>query len=457
MQKPVCRSWTHGCSATLYNSPYDSVNSYSATLKYLYGLQSRGMKFGLRNMRHLLDSAGNPETRFASIHIAGTNGKGSTSAFLASIAMEAGYATALYTSPHLVRFTERIRINGREIPERRLVDYAKTLRQAIEEVHATFFEATTCIAFQYFADEGVDVAIVEAGLGGRLDSTNVLTPLASVITNVGLDHTDILGKTIRSIAKEKGGIIKPMTPLVTGSEDPKALKVFQRIAKINDSPFQKASNVVKQRVDSGSNRVSFQSRSFSIPSINLGLAGPHQFLNARLALATIQVLKNDPALRSNISRVNTASVRRGLINVVRNTGLHGRLETFGRKPRYIMDVAHNPPGIRSLVNALRALGHKNLIVVFGVMKDKDYPAIVSQLKRIATAIVAVSPRVKRSLSARMLYRYIRSKGIQARLGGTVREGLKLAGKDVRHSEPIIVTGSHYVVGEALEFALRKRA
>jgi dihydrofolate synthase/folylpolyglutamate synthase len=409
-------------------------------------------------MRHLLKSVNNPENRFPSIHIAGTNGKGSTSAFLASIAMEAGHKTGLYTSPHLIRFTERIRINGKEIAERRLVEYVKALRTAIEEVHATFFEATTCIAFQYFADERVDVAIIEAGLGGRLDSTNVLKPMASVVTNIGLDHTDILGKTIGAIAREKGGIIKPGIPCVTGSTDFRAIRVLHRIATQKGAAFRQAQNIVKSTAvgDHGS-WISLSSRSFSIRKARLGLAGPHQFMNAQLALATLEVLKHQQACLSFARRIDTTAVRRGLMQVVRNTGLRGRLETFGRQARYIMDVAHNTPGIRSLVDTLQTLGYKNLVVVFGVMKDKDYPAMLKELSRIAAIVIPVAPTSKRALSPRRLLAHIRSKGIPAKFGGTVQDGLRSAKRYYSRPSPILVTGSHYVVGEALEFLDHKKA
>lgn len=415
------------------------------------------MKFGLRNMKHLLEHSGNPETCFPSLHIAGTNGKGSTSAFLASIVMEAGYRTALYTSPHLVRFTERIRINGREIPERRLVSYARALRPAIEEVSATFFEATTCIAFRYFADEGVDIAVIEAGLGGRLDSTNVLEPIASIITNVGLDHTAILGTTIRAIAKEKGGIIKSGVPSLTGAINLTALDVLQRIASERRSAFYHAETVVKCSIALRNSRVSFWSPAFSVKNVTLGLIGRHQHANAQLAIATLQIIKNHGSHSAQVIRIGNAAIRRGLINVVRNAGLHGRLETFGRNPRYILDVAHNPPGIRSLVDALQGLGHEKLTVVFGVMRDKDYRAIVRELRRVARTIVVVSPRVERSLGARALYKHIRGMGIPVKLGGNVRNGLRMAAKQPYKPEPILVTGSHYVVGEALEFLRRKKA
>lgn len=431
------------------------MNSYKATQQYLYGLQHRGMKFGLRNIRYLLQCVENPERRFRSIHIAGTNGKGSTAAFLASILMEAGYKTALYTSPHLVRFTERIRIDGHEIPEWKLVSYAKQLRPAVERVRATFFEATTCIAFRYFADEEVDVAIIEAGLGGRLDSTNVLAPMASVITNIGLDHTDILGKTIGAIAREKGGIIKRGVACVTASEDKTALAQLRKIARDRHSTLGLAGQIVTCAIDEESpESVSFQSRSFSVRDVNVGLKGKHQLHNARLAVATLDVLKRDRKFRFLTRRINNATVCRGLEHVVKNTGIRGRLETFGRSPQYVLDVAHNPAGIHTLTEALRLRGSKPFTVVFGVMRDKDYPSMIDALAPAAIRIIAVAPTTERALSARILFKHLRSRNLPGRYGGSVAKGLMLARS---FGTAVLITGSHYVVGEALKYLRSKKA
>lgn len=413
------------------------------------------MKFGLRNMRYLLQSVGNPEKTFSSIHVVGTNGKGSTSAFLASILMEAGCRTGLYTSPHLVRFTERIRIDGKELSERSLVAYADALRPSIERVHATFFEATTCIAFQYFADRGVDIAVVEAGLGGRLDSTNVLMPLASVITNVGLEHTEILGKTVRAIAREKGGIIKPGIPCITASTDAGVLKTLEAIAASRGSPLVRAKRVVRSTI-SGKNRVAFTSRSFSLRNIDLGLGGEHQVTNAQLALATLHILRRRKGCPAEVYRIGSRILRRGLKNPVQNTGLRGRLEAVGGSRGYILDVAHNPPGIRALVQSLEKEGVKDIVIVFGVMKDKAYRQMIENMEGIASAIIAVAPKMKRALKAGRLFRHILSMGIPARYGGTVSQGMRIA-KSVTHGSPSLVTGSHYVVGEALRFLGRKKA
>ncbi|MEK9136183.1 MAG: folylpolyglutamate synthase/dihydrofolate synthase family protein, partial [Bacteroidota bacterium] len=387
-----------------------------------------------------------------------TNGKGSTAAFLASITMEAGYKTGLYTSPHLVRFTERIRINGAEIPEKRLVAYARALRPMIEKCRATFFEATTCIAFQYFADEGVDIAIIEAGLGGRLDSTNVLKPMVSVITNVGLDHTDILGRTIPAIAREKGGIIKKGVPCITAATDASTLRTLRGIAARKHTRLLRSQRVVSFGLHrTEASKVAFRSRAYSIPGVQLGLAGPHQRQNAQLAVAALEILRRNHEQRSSFERIDVSAIQRGLRNVVQNTGLHGRLERIGPEKRYILDVAHNPPGIRTLVDALRSGGMNDLVVVFGVMKDKDYRAMVAGLSRVSGILIPVAPEGERALSARKLFDYVRQQRIPVLPGGTVRQGLRSARKHCRPSQRILITGSHYVVGEALDYLCRKKA
>ena len=415
------------------------MNSYNQTLKYLYGLQTRGMKFGLRNTRMLLRAVGNPERTFASIHIAGTNGKGSTAAFLASMFMEAGYRTGLYTSPHLIRFTERIRIDGVEIPEERLVRYADSLRPTIELVHATFFEATTCIAFQYFADERVDIAIVETGLGGRVDSTNLLKPLVSIITTIAFDHQEYLGNTIKSIAREKGGIIKPGVPLVTGVSDPEALGVLRRIAAKRRAPF----HLVRG--------------SHALPGgLRPGFSGPHQVLNARLAVTAVSLLHARNVAGRTFGRLDPAAVRRGLARVRLNTGLRARLEAWHGSKRILLDVAHNPDGIRTLIDALPSSAKGGLVVVFGVMRDKDYVSMVNHLVPVSKTLIVVSPRTGRALPTGELYLVARKAGGNVRKAGSVRNGVGRAMKAAGKSGCVLITGSHYVVGEALQFLEKGR-
>lgn len=422
--------------------------SYRATLRFLYGLQVRGMKLGLANTRALLASLGQPQRDFPCFHVAGTNGKGSTSAFIASILQEAGFTTGLYTSPHLVRFTERIRINGKEIPEARLVEYTQKLRPEIEARRATFFEATTCIALKYFADEQVDVAVIETGLGGRFDATNVLTPVVSVITNISLEHTEILGNTVRAIAREKAGIIKQGVPIVTGAEDPEALEVFRSTARRRSSPFIRARDLA--RIKTQRRAVILNVAGMKPVRIRPGLVGPHQTKNAELAVAAL--LTVGTRIGGVILRraLHAEVLRRGLRRVRENTGLRGRLEQkrLGGKT-FFFDVAHNPAGMETLATALRRV--RPVAVIFGMLQDKDIGAMLPQAARLGGRLVCVTAETPRCLKSSVLVRKAVGMGIDAVDGGSVPEGVRMASRIPGGT--VVVCGSHYVVGPALE-ALR---
>ncbi|MER3523055.1 MAG: dihydrofolate synthase [Ignavibacteria bacterium] len=434
------------------------VLSYNTTLRFLYGLQRRGMKFGLRNIRRLLASVGNPERRFLSIHVGGTNGKGSTSAFLASVFTEAGYKTGLYTSPHLVRFTERIRIDGKEMPEERLVEYVRALRPMVEQTRATFFEATTCVAFQYFADEKVDIAIVEVGLGGRLDSTNVIVPLLSVITNVSLEHTEYLGDTVEKIAREKGGIIKPHAPCVTASRDDGVVRTLQQIARRRHAPLYQverrgATCVLREK--KGTLHVAFTARRLHADNVTLGLAGRYQVVNAATAFAALDVLIADAKFVRRFPLVNVEGVRKGFERVLANTGLRGRLERVGKN--FLLDVAHNADGMRTLVETLPARSSKNMIAVFGVLTDKDYASMCRLLGARVRHVVTVRAHTSRALPATTLAREFARCGYRATPARNVQHGLMIARKLAAPGDTILVTGSHYVVGEALTLIEQRNA
>lgn len=452
--------------------------TYSATLRYLYSLQYRGIKVGLRNIRVLTASMGHPERSYPCFHCAGTNGKGSTTSFLASILTESGYRTGLYTSPHLVNFTERIRIDGVPIPERRLVEYTRELRPVIEETGSTFFEATTCIAFRYFADEGVDIAVIETGLGGRLDATNVVNPLVSIITNIGLDHQDILGNTIRKIAREKAGIIKSGSPVVTLAEG-EALEVLKQTAKRLGTPLHGRESIVDSlavlhpdrdrkirgsgRTSGGEARMTLSVRFSAVEQLKAGgirpgLPGAHQVWNASLAVAALTLVTS----RGLFRKVTAGTIQRGLKRVVRNTGLRGRMERIQAKCGEIyVDVGHNPDGIRTVVNALLEQKIRFSCAVFGAMADKDTRGMLGELRRCVDKVIAVRPRIKRAATVAALVRQGRQLGIDMRPGGNVGEGIKKARDLVKnateHRKPrILIVGSHYLAGEALS-ALEKNA
>lgn len=430
--------------------------SASDTLRYLYGLQYRGMKFGLRNIRALLASAGHPESAFPSIHVAGTNGKGSTAAFLASALQEAGCRTGLYTSPHLIRFTERVRVNGREIPEERLAYYVAVLRPAIEKSQATFFEATTCVAFLYFADEGVDIAVVETGLGGRLDATNVLRPLVSVITNVSFDHREYLGNSLRAIAREKAGIIKRRTPVVTASTDPVVLSVLRRTSAQRATRLSLSSRMVHTRPAGTAGKIVFRSAGLTIGPVRPGLPGEFQRGNAALAVAALSLLLRRRNARRGIPGLTARAIGRGLARVRNNTGLNGRLQRIRSGGGVLLDVAHNLEGIRTLKRELGTMKHPPRVAVFGVMKDKEYGPMLDELADAIGTLVAVAPANRRALPVALLVQEARKRGIHAVPGGSVASGLRRA-RSIAGRRLLLVTGSHYVAGEALSTLCGKDA
>jgi len=432
------------------------VKSSFRAIKYLYSLEERGIKFGLRNIRILLASVGNPHRQFPAIHIAGTNGKGSTCSFLASIAMEGGCKTGLYTSPHVVRFTERICIDGKEIAEDELAEYVQDLRPSIEATGATFFEATTCIAFRYFADRKVDVAIIETGLGGRLDATNVVRPLLSVITNVSADHLEFLGSTLRSIAKEKGGIIKPGIPCVTASTDSLICRTLSTIAQRRHTKLYRAADLVRMHKPFGNVRtqsIDLWGQHVRAENNTLGLPGSHQGENARLACAAIELLHRQEGALAR--RFTNQAIARGLRRVRINTSLRGRLESIGRRKQYILDVGHNPDAMKTIAKTLRENSTKGFVVVFGVMRDKEYTSMIQELAPVAAIFVTVQAKTRRSLPEGVLRREIGRQNLPVRKGGSVLSGLTIARKLAGKKLKVLVTGSHYVVGEAASFLDRR--
>lgn len=419
------------------------------TLKFLYGLQSFGIKVGLRNIRLLLASVGNPERSFASIHIAGTNGKGSTSAMIASIASSAGYRTGLYTSPHLISFNERIRINGIPIPDRVLARYTALLEPTAVRIRATFFEVTTAIAFTYFADQKIDLAVVETGLGGRLDATNVLRPLVTVISNISRDHTEYLGYTLSEIAAEKAGIMKRGTPCITAVPRGIALTVLKRTsskrgAVLIESDEAVSADVLSETLRGVTLRVRSPKRSYN--NLFVALAGGHQVKNATLALLALEELEK----QSSVYKFNLSDFRGGMKDIRRNSGFRGRLEVLRRSPLIVADVAHNPAAVRSLALSIRKLLGKSLVTIFGVMKDKEYRRMMGPLAGVSRVMIAVEPKTERAMRSDELVKVLRRYSGCAIDGGRVARGVELALKQRRRSEAILIVGSHYVVGEAME-------
>ncbi len=389
----------------------------------------------------------NPERSFPAIHVAGTNGKGSTSAMIAASLTAAGFRVGLYTSPHLVDFTERIRIDGRKMPIHRVADYTRHLRRQIRRSRATFFDATTAIAFRYFADEGVDIAVIETGLGGRWDSTNVITPLVSVITSIGMEHREYLGNTLRKIAFEKAGIIKRGVPLVVGDIGRPAIDVILKRAARLDSkvtPIARSTSIRNSRPDAAGLTADFEAGGKMFRRLRVAAAGGYQAHNARLALQVLRTLGT--AAPSFALPVD--AIRCGFTSLRELTGFSGRLQLISRDPTILADVAHNPDGMIALARALRELHSGEFRIVFGVMKDKEFGPMLDLLRPLARMFYFVRAATPRSRDPRELSDYCHDRRCPARSAGSVAGGVRMAIDDGQGRDPILVTGSHFVVGEA---------
>jgi dihydrofolate synthase/folylpolyglutamate synthase len=381
-------------------------------------------KKDLTNTLILAKHLGNPEKMVRCIHVAGTNGKGSTSHMLASIFMEAGYKTGLYTSPHLKDFRERIKIDGKEIPEDAVVGFIARNKTFFEENQLSFFEMTVGLAFDHFAKENIDIAIIETGLGGRLDSTNIITPLLSVITNIGIDHTQILGNTIESIAREKAGIIKPGVPVVIGEYTPETKPVF--IAKADEckSDIYFASDEINE----------------SVPS---DLLGDYQEHNKKTVIRSVQILRKHQQFA-----VSDAHIKTGLMHVVKNTGLLGRWQQVGEHPTIICDTAHNSHGLQIVMKQIMESKFDQLHIVLGVVNDKDLDEILPLLPRSAHYYFC-RPNIPRGLGAEILSEKALHYDLKGSAYESVSEAYDKARENASENDLIYVGGSNFVVAEIL--------
>ncbi len=419
------------------------IKDCDEALSYLYNLERFGMKLDLSNINALMKHLGNPHLKFPSIHIAGTNGKGSVAAMLHSILCEAGYRTALYTSPHLVDFRERIRVGQEPVEKDFIFDFVQELKDEIDQNGYTFFEVTTALAFRYFAEKNVDIAVIETGLGGRLDATNVITPLVSIITTIGLEHTEHLGDTIPEIAGEKAGIVKTGIPTITGVDQSEALKVIKSICKDRDSELyvvQEKSNCIILKSSIFGSKFNFSSETDQFEAVELNLTGEYQVLNASICLNAIHQLRllgwkiDEPAIRDGLKKVNW----------------RGRLEVFRKEPLVLLDVAHNPVGIQTLIQALdRFFPEKKIIFIFGVMEDKDYHSMLNEICPKAKFIVLTKPDYKRSAEPEVLEETLKISKTPYEIITHINQAYLFALKNAKPDDIICITGSHFTVGEFL--------
>jgi len=422
-------------------------NGYQRSLDYLYGLEKFGMIFGLTKIEEILDAVGNPHRDIQAIHIGGTNGKGSTAAIVASILRKEGYGVGLYTSPHLIRFTERMMVNEKEIEKEEVAELTEWMREKIEKAGVappfTFFDFTTAMVFLYFKQKMVDLAILEVGLGGRLDSTNVVDPLISIITNIGKDHEDVLGKGIMRIAREKAGIIKEGRPLVTAATQPQALRLFSKICREKKAPFFRVGKEFRY-VSGGEGSFHYEGLHRKLWDLSLNLRGSHQMINATTALGAMEIL-DDLGYR-----VSNDAIVEGLKAVE----WPGRLEMVSSSPRVILDGAHNPEGALSLRESLKeGFQYRHLVLLIGIMKDKDVHSILHCLSPLADHIVLTRPGTDRAASPDSLRKALGRNGKKAEVIEDFRKaidrGLSLTGEE----DIFCITGSLYTVGEARSYFL----
>jgi dihydrofolate synthase/folylpolyglutamate synthase len=425
------------------------MESLPETLSWLYSLEARGEIYKLERMEQALALIGNPHLKIRAVHIAGTKGKGSVAAMLDSCLRAAGYRCGLYTKPHLVNLTERTRIDGAEMPGRLMLEYIARLRDIYERagLALTFFEFTVALMFLYFAEAAVDIAVVETGLGGRLDSTNVLQPLLSVITPIGFDHMEHLGYTITAIAGEKGGIIKPGVPVVIGARDPDARLTLTSIAAQRGCPVFLIDREFSYRSQAPAHRLDYHGLGLALENLELGLAGPFQHENAAIALAAVETL------RAQGWKLDEDAIRRGLAEVI----WPGRFDVVVRRPLVILDCAHNELAVEALLETIAVeLGPGvRPHLVFGCLEDKKWERMAEMLAPRVRDAILTRVKPKRPLDPEHLAPLF-ARHVPAKI---VREPLEAIEQVMAESGPddvVLVTGSVYLVGEVYPWFLRRQ-
>jgi dihydrofolate synthase/folylpolyglutamate synthase len=409
---------------------------YQNTIEFLYSFEKFGILLGLENISFLLEELGNPQNKFKSIHVAGSNGKGSTSSYINGILSESGFRTAIYTSPHLNDFRERVKLGDEFISKQAIVNGAEIVRSIYDRDRTTFFEITTAIAFLEIASWNPDFAVIEVGLGGRLDATNVIAPLTTIITDISLEHEDYLGRGFAAIAREKSGIIKPGVPLVTGASRREARRVIIDTAREKSAPVREFGKDFWGR-KTGIHSFAYMSDRLSIPEIRLSMAGSHQIKNASIAIAAIEELT---ALGYTIET-------KDILNGIRNTNFPGRFEILSRSPDIVIDGAHTPEGMRLLKSTFQQVypGVRPLILL-GILQDKDYTKLVNIIAPLAKEVVCVEPQGGRALDSEHLSVLVSKLGIPAANAESIEDGFTMLRNKAQKHDVILAAGSLYMIG-----------
>ncbi len=423
--------------------------NYAQTLEYLFTQLPMFSRVGpaaykpdLTNTIKLCEALGNPQQKFKSIHVAGTNGKGSTSHMLASILQTAGFKTGLYTSPHLVDFRERIKIDGVYCSKEFVVEFTEKIKPLIATIQPSFFEITLAMAFSYFAEQKVDIAVIEVGLGGRLDSTNIITPEVSIITNIGLDHTQFLGDTIPQITSEKAGIIKKDVPCIVCEYTEETKPVFDAAAIHTSLAYGSELFTIldiKYTHDYLGVQV-LNKKTEDVQTYQLDLNGSYQAKNVQGVLGAIGILQTKGWPISN------QHIHDGLSHVKKNTGLYGRWQMIGTNPTTVVDVAHNVAGIQTLLSQIKLVNHQQLHIVFGMVKDKDIDSVLALLPTQATYYFTQA-QIERAIDANELQQKAGQHGLTGNVFAHVNEAISAAQKQAQVADLIVVCGSVFLVGE----------
>lgn len=431
--------------------------TYQEALDYLYQSRppfhlvgSTAYKPGLENTLRLMAHVGNPHEHLRAVHVAGTNGKGSTSHLIAAVLQAAGYKVGLFTSPHLISLTERIRINGQPIPEAEVADFIEQNRAFLDELQPSFFETMTALAFAYFVKEQVDIAVVEVGLGGRLDSTNVLTPLLSVITNIGFDHTEFLGNTLPKIAREKAGIIKPNIPVVIGETHPQTMNVFLDRAR--------ECGILGDGLETTDCRIWFADQCGYMRSRRLReapdceLKGLYQEHNLQTAFVALQVLRNYVITGLRDHGITKDAIREGFSHVCSLTGLRGRWEILSMKPLIICDTGHNSHGLQYVAKQLKELTNPHIWIIFGMVNDKDTDVVMQLLPQGERYhYVFTQPHTQRARSAQEMLEMWKTVQSQSSAISIEEpsEAIEYVLNKTDETDAIFIGGSNYLVGDAI--------
>lgn len=408
---------------------------------------SSAYKEGLENIEELAQMAGNPQDKLVTIHIAGTNGKGSVAHLLSSYFQELNYKTGLFTSPHLVDFSERIKINGVSISEEEVIHFFKKYQSRIDPIEPSFFEITTVLAFDYFANQKVDIAIIETGLGGRLDATNIIHPILSIITNVGLDHQQLLGNTLPKIAMEKAGIIKPDTPVLIGELNPKTLPAFQAVATRQNAPLYTTTDNLKveqvQSMDPSKTAIRIKRYNEIIyPYIEFPLSGNYQLKNINTFIHAVELL-------NSILKIMEDKLAQAIQNWIENTQLMGRWQQISEKPQIICDVGHNQDAFQLIVPQLNAVEAKTKYAILGFVDDKDLTHIVDVLPRDFQYYLCKAP-IDRALDPEKLLTIFQKEGLTCTLySPSVYETFKYLRSQINPNDFVFISGSFFVVGDFL--------